>query len=86
MVVLDLLIAKFDKTGGRNKAIEYDNFIEYVLVFSCNLWFKLTFISAIILYMFVLRNVRRSLTIFYVLYFVTRRCCLVVKVKHLSFA
>lgn len=31
-VVLDLLVSKFDKTGGRNKAIEYDNFIEYVLV------------------------------------------------------
>ncbi|KAL8147513.1 hypothetical protein AgCh_005002 [Apium graveolens] len=28
-VVLDLLVSKFDKTGGRNKAIEYDNFIEY---------------------------------------------------------
>ncbi|KAL8147934.1 hypothetical protein AgCh_005313 [Apium graveolens] len=26
---LDLLVSKFDKTGGRNKAIEYDNFIEY---------------------------------------------------------
>lgn len=30
-VVLDLLVSKFDKTGGKNKAIEYDNFIEYVL-------------------------------------------------------
>lgn len=29
-VVLDLLISKFDKSGGRSKAIEYDNFIEYV--------------------------------------------------------
>jgi len=28
-VVLDLLVSKFDKTGGKNKAIEYDNFIEY---------------------------------------------------------
>jgi Ca2+-binding EF-hand superfamily protein len=27
-VVLDLLVSKFDKTGGKNKAIEYDNFIE----------------------------------------------------------
>ncbi|TXG70298.1 hypothetical protein EZV62_005233 [Acer yangbiense] len=27
-VVLDLLVSKFDKTGGRNKAIEYDNFVE----------------------------------------------------------
>nr|CBX24414.1 hypothetical_protein [Oryza glaberrima] len=26
--VLDLLVSKFDKTGGKNKAIEYDNFIE----------------------------------------------------------
>ncbi|KAL8110097.1 hypothetical protein AgCh_025993 [Apium graveolens] len=26
---LDLLVSKFDKTGGRNTAIEYDNFIEY---------------------------------------------------------
>ncbi|RZB86652.1 putative calcium-binding protein CML49 isoform B [Glycine soja] len=28
-VVLDLLVSKFDKTGGKSKAIEYDNFIEY---------------------------------------------------------
>lgn len=27
-VVLDLLVSKFDKTGGKTKAIEYDNFIE----------------------------------------------------------
>ena len=27
--VLDLLVSKFDKSGGRNRAIEYDNFIEY---------------------------------------------------------
>lgn len=31
-VVLDLLVSKFDKTGGKNKAIEYDNFIEYVII------------------------------------------------------
>ncbi|KFK38423.1 hypothetical protein AALP_AA3G111300 [Arabis alpina] len=30
-VVLDLLVSKFDKSGGRNKAIEYDNFIECCL-------------------------------------------------------
>lgn len=30
-MVLDLLVSKFDKTGGHMKAIEYDNFIEYVL-------------------------------------------------------
>lgn len=30
-VVLDLLVSKFDKTGGKSRAIEYDNFIEYVL-------------------------------------------------------
>ncbi|KAK1397475.1 putative calcium-binding protein CML49 [Heracleum sosnowskyi] len=30
-VILDLLVSKFDKTGGRNKAIEYDNFIECCL-------------------------------------------------------
>ncbi|KAK6945253.1 EF-hand domain [Dillenia turbinata] len=30
-VVLDLLLSKYDKTGGRNKAIEYDNFIECCL-------------------------------------------------------
>ena len=30
-VVLDLLVSKFDKTGGKSKAIEYDNFIEYVV-------------------------------------------------------
>lgn len=29
--VLDLLVSKFDKTGGKNKAIEYDNFIECCL-------------------------------------------------------
>ncbi|KAJ0759177.1 putative calcium binding protein [Helianthus annuus] len=28
-VILDLLVSKFDKTGGNKKAIEYDNFIEY---------------------------------------------------------
>ncbi|XVF56198.1 hypothetical protein PTKIN_Ptkin06aG0099100 [Pterospermum kingtungense] len=28
-VVLELLVSKFDKSGGKNKAIEYDNFIEY---------------------------------------------------------
>jgi len=31
-VVLDLLVSKFDKTAGKNKAIEYDNFIEYVFL------------------------------------------------------
>ncbi|KAL3585288.1 hypothetical protein D5086_012155 [Populus alba] len=30
-VVLDLLVSKFDKTGGKNKAVEYDNFIECCL-------------------------------------------------------
>lgn len=30
-VILDLLVSKFDKTGGKSKAIEYDNFIEYVI-------------------------------------------------------
>uniref|UniRef100_A0A1J3CE30 Putative calcium-binding protein CML49 n=1 Tax=Noccaea caerulescens TaxID=107243 RepID=A0A1J3CE30_NOCCA len=30
-MVLDLLVSKFDKSGGRNKAIEYDNFIECCL-------------------------------------------------------
>ncbi|XP_022747241.1 probable calcium-binding protein CML50 [Durio zibethinus] len=30
-VVLDMLVSKFDKTGGKNKAIEYDNFIECCL-------------------------------------------------------
>ncbi|PHU05843.1 putative calcium-binding protein CML49 [Capsicum chinense] len=29
--ILDLLVSKFDKTGGKNKAIEYDNFIECCL-------------------------------------------------------
>lgn len=29
-MILDLLVSKFDKSGGRNRAIEYDNFIEYV--------------------------------------------------------
>ncbi|XP_052175163.1 calcium-binding protein CBP-like isoform X2 [Diospyros lotus] len=31
-VVLELLVSKFDKTGGRSKAIEYDNFIECCLI------------------------------------------------------
>ncbi|KAL9155105.1 hypothetical protein ABFS82_10G160300 [Erythranthe guttata] len=30
-MVLDLLVSKFDKNGGKNKAIEYDNFIECCL-------------------------------------------------------
>ncbi|KAL0359568.1 UNVERIFIED_CONTAM: Calcium-binding protein CBP [Sesamum angustifolium] len=30
-VILDLLVSKFDKSGGKNKAIEYDNFIECCL-------------------------------------------------------
>ncbi|KAI9080781.1 hypothetical protein K1719_037294 [Acacia pycnantha] len=30
-MVLDLLVSKFDKTGGKNRAIEYDNFIECCL-------------------------------------------------------
>ncbi|KAA8517162.1 hypothetical protein F0562_017455 [Nyssa sinensis] len=30
-MVLDLLVSKFDKSGGKNKAIEYDNFIECCL-------------------------------------------------------
>lgn len=38
-VVLDLLVSKFDKSGGKNKAIEYDNFIEYVLVTIIYLFF-----------------------------------------------
>ncbi|KAF8656719.1 hypothetical protein HU200_060510 [Digitaria exilis] len=29
--VLDLLVSKFDKTGGKNRSIEYDNFIECCL-------------------------------------------------------
>ncbi|XP_051185889.1 calcium-binding protein CBP [Lolium perenne] len=29
--VLDLLVSKFDKTGGMSKAVEYDNFIECCL-------------------------------------------------------
>ncbi|PWA59160.1 Calcium-binding EF-hand [Artemisia annua] len=31
-VVLDLLVSKFDKTGGYKQAIEYDNFIECCLI------------------------------------------------------
>lgn len=31
-VILDLLVSKFDKSGGKNRAIEYDNFIEYVII------------------------------------------------------
>ncbi|CAA2986965.1 probable calcium-binding protein CML49 [Olea europaea var. sylvestris] len=33
-MVLDLLVSKFDKSGGKNKAIEYDNFIECCLTVS----------------------------------------------------
>ncbi|KAG6537556.1 hypothetical protein ZIOFF_002650 [Zingiber officinale] len=29
--ILDLLVSKFDKSGGKSKAIEYDNFIECCL-------------------------------------------------------
>ncbi|CAH8305035.1 unnamed protein product [Eruca vesicaria subsp. sativa] len=29
--ILDLLVSKFDKSGGKNRAIEYDNFIECCL-------------------------------------------------------
>lgn len=29
-IVLDLLVSKYDKSGGKNRAIEYDHFIEYV--------------------------------------------------------
>ncbi|TVU03755.1 hypothetical protein EJB05_50692, partial [Eragrostis curvula] len=29
--VLDLLVSKFDKTGGKSRAVEYDNFIECCL-------------------------------------------------------
>ncbi|XP_027364330.1 probable calcium-binding protein CML49 [Abrus precatorius] len=31
-LVLDLLVSKFDKTGGLNRAIEYDNFIECCII------------------------------------------------------
>ncbi|KAM0046823.1 putative calcium-binding protein CML48/49/50 [Helianthus debilis subsp. tardiflorus] len=31
-VVLDLLMSKFDKTGGKNKTIEYNNFIQYMII------------------------------------------------------
>ncbi|KAK9055520.1 hypothetical protein SSX86_026604 [Deinandra increscens subsp. villosa] len=31
-VILDLLVSKFDKTGGNKRAIEYDNFIECCLI------------------------------------------------------
>ncbi|XVF75750.1 hypothetical protein PTKIN_Ptkin13bG0212100 [Pterospermum kingtungense] len=36
-VVLDLLVSKFDKTGGKSKAIEYDNFIEYDFCLPCSI-------------------------------------------------
>lgn len=29
-IVLDLLVSKYDKSGGKMRAIEYDHFIEYV--------------------------------------------------------
>lgn len=32
LLVLDLLISKFNISGGKKKAVEYDNFIEYVLI------------------------------------------------------
>uniref|UniRef100_A0A453KBE3 EF-hand domain-containing protein n=1 Tax=Aegilops tauschii subsp. strangulata TaxID=200361 RepID=A0A453KBE3_AEGTS len=43
--VLDLLVSKFDKTGGMSKAVEYDNFIECCLtvkVFPIIILHKLT--------------------------------------------
>ncbi|XP_050156173.1 calcium-binding protein CBP-like [Malus sylvestris] len=30
-VVLELLVSKFDKSGGKKRAFEYENFIEYCL-------------------------------------------------------
>uniref|UniRef100_A0A453HQQ6 EF-hand domain-containing protein n=1 Tax=Aegilops tauschii subsp. strangulata TaxID=200361 RepID=A0A453HQQ6_AEGTS len=35
--VLDLLVSKFDKTGGKNKAVEYDNFIDITFLTVCSL-------------------------------------------------
>lgn len=61
-VVLDLLVSKFDKSGGKNKAIEYDNFIEYVSslpsVFSFDKFFH-----------FRLLAIRSTLQIFTIRYF-----------------
>lgn len=66
-VVLDLLVSKFDKTGGKNKAIEYDNFIEYVFYNN-----RFTYPLRILLFFLKIS----SLTfIFYGF-----RCCLTVKV------
>lgn len=43
--VLDLLVSKFDKTGGKHKAVEYDNFIEYV--FATTLFLLLNLLNII---------------------------------------
>ena len=50
-VVLELLVSKFDKTGGKSNAIEYDNFIEYVHIFYVLhiFFFILRFICSIII-------------------------------------
>ena len=65
-VVLDLLVSKFDKSGGRNKAIEYDNFIEYVFFF---LFLGYSFLPDLI-----------SITYINIHLFACR-CCLTVKVS-----
>ncbi|KAJ0243948.1 calcium-binding protein CML50 [Hirschfeldia incana] len=40
-MILDLLVSKFDKSGGKNRAIEYDNFIECCLTVKVCLSFTL---------------------------------------------
>lgn len=74
-VVLDLLVSKFDKTGGKNKAIEYDNFIEYV---------SITLVLApVFIFKFVLTSSSDILfSIFSFVFFgcCGYRCCLTVKV------
>ena len=84
-VVLDLLVSKFDKTGGKNKAIEYDNFIEYVflgrlfnlLLFLFDKWF-FPFCC-----LFILRILPLSISnlVFSSFFFLECRCCLTVKVS-----
>lgn len=72
-VVLDLLVSKFDKSGGKNKAIEYDNFIEYVFPFRAILHILLK-----CMYIFI--GLCECLTSNIFLSYRDFRCCLTVKV------
>ncbi|KAK4345972.1 hypothetical protein RND71_036148 [Anisodus tanguticus] len=72
--ILDLLVSKFDKTGGKNKAIEYDNFIEYVCaLMQIFLVAILISLSALLLDLLLISTFCASV------FFAGFRCCLTVK-------